>query len=74
VKSAWSVKCIIEDLNFICLFRNGKSVKLLIEASKCSVHVTDFMWHTPLHLACLSGNDLEQVKFLLDNGADPNAR
>jgi ankyrin repeat protein len=49
-------------------------VKLLVEVSKCSVHVTDFMWRTPLHLACLSGNDLEQVKFLLDNGADPNAR
>ena len=49
-------------------------MKLLVEADKCSVHVTDFMWRTPLHLACLSGNNLKLARFLLENGADPNAR
>ncbi|XP_028398467.1 serine/threonine-protein phosphatase 6 regulatory ankyrin repeat subunit B-like [Dendronephthya gigantea] len=55
---------------------NGQTecVKLLVQSDKCSVHVTDFMWRTPLHLACLSGNDLDIVKFLLESGADPNAR
>ena len=49
-------------------------MELLVNAKDCSVHVTDFMWRTPLHLACLSDDDLHIVKFLLASGADPNAR
>ena len=61
----------------LCFFTrhgNGGCVELLVNAENCSVHVTDFMWRTPLHLACLSGEDLPIVKFLLASGADPNAR
>ncbi|XP_046848152.1 ankyrin-3-like [Xenia sp. Carnegie-2017] len=55
---------------------NGRyeCLKLFLESCKCSTNVTDFMWRTALHLACLSRSDLKIVELLLEHGADPNAR
>lgn len=54
-------------LSYAAMYKNLPMIKLLV-ASHANVNVHDSFGYTPLHLS-----DLEIAKFLLANGADPNA-
>ena len=61
-------------LHLASRFSNQEVVKFLLELNKISVNVTDNPKRTPLMHACYDGGRLDNIKMLIQNGADVQAR
>jgi len=65
-----------DETNLFEAISNGdiNSIKLLVEKGVDVNCVDDCFGATPLMMACTDGNNVEIVKYLVQNGADVNKR
>ena len=60
-------------LHFASQLSNQEVVEFLLKLNEISVNATDNLYQTPLMRACINGGRLDNIKMLIQNGADIQA-